>query len=141
MVANAKIQYRASLLSATIDAINRKRTTNQVWQKDAEHGKWGIQDGQLPHVGDAMQLFNRSWNALSPKTVIKCWIKRNCLAEGQVEDLNSTLIGASSTNGVDIDLTSTMVPDQVSTELPMGRHVAAAIQNSLSELNSVCDTP
>ena len=92
-------------------------------------------------MGDAIQLFNGSWNALLPKTIIKCWNKSDCLAEEQVVDLNSTLIGASSTDDVDIDLTSTMYLDQVSTELSIGRRVAAAIQNSLSELNSVGDTP
>ena len=55
--------------------------------------------------------------------------------------LNSTLNGVSSTNDVDIDLTSTMYSDQVSSELPIGKHVAAAIQNSLSELNFLGDTP
>ena len=39
LIANAKIRYRALLLSATIDVINRRQMTNQVWQKDAGHGK------------------------------------------------------------------------------------------------------
>ena len=76
----------------------------------------GIKDGQLPHVGDTIQLFNRPWNLLPPKTIIKWWIKSNYLAEGQVMHLNSTLIGASSINDVDIDLTFPTYPDQVSTE-------------------------
>ena len=54
--------------------------------------------------------------------------------------LNSTLIGASSTNDEDIDFTSSLYQDQVSTELPIGRLVAYAIQNILSELHSMGDT-
>ena len=100
----------------------------------------GSQDGQLPDVGDTTQLFNRSWNELSRKT-IKCWVKSNSVAEVQVMHLNSILIDASSTIGLEIDLTYPIYPDQVLNELPIGRHVTDAIQNILSEMHAMSDTP
>ena len=42
---------------------------------------------------------------------------------------------------MDIDLTYLAYPDQISTEFPIGRHIADAILNSLSEWHSIGDTP
>ncbi len=39
----------------------------------------------MPHVGDAMSLFNEAWSKTKRTTVLKCWIKSECLSEGQVQ--------------------------------------------------------
>ena len=45
LIVNTNMRHRVLLLSATIDVINRRRVTNQVWQKDTRHGKWGYKVG------------------------------------------------------------------------------------------------
>lgn len=37
--------------------------------------KWGLYEGHLPHVADAINLFDEAWRHTSRASDIKCWIK------------------------------------------------------------------
>ena len=39
----------------------------------------------MPHVGDAMDLFNRCWSKTKACTIVRCWIKSECLSYLQVQ--------------------------------------------------------
>ena len=105
LIASAKIRYRSKLLSAILDVLELRRNTNHSFKPKSANGKWGIQDGLLPHVGDAIMLFNSAWSMMSRTEVIKCWMKSDCLGnmhQGQSTNLLSIL---QENNDVDIDLT------------------------------------
>ena len=71
----------------------RKIVENAIAWNSSEHtfpqtshsGKWGLREGHLPHVGDAMELVNEAWGKTKSSTILKCWIKSNCLSESQIE--------------------------------------------------------
>ena len=54
-----------------------------------------------------MEIFNKAWNETQRSTVIKCWIKSQCLGGPQMQNLISTLIGLIRDPDVDIDLAVT----------------------------------
>ena len=64
IMANAKIRYRSALLAATIDILQGHSSSNHGLKMNSRHGKWGLMEGQLPHAGDAMNLFNQSWDLI-----------------------------------------------------------------------------
>ena len=51
---------------------------------NSRHGQWGVSNGYLPHVADAMTMFNKAWSKLLPSTALKCWFKGQCLSMIQV---------------------------------------------------------
>ena len=36
----------------------------------SEQRKWDLHEGHLPHIGEAMTIFNEAWSATSRETVI-----------------------------------------------------------------------
>ena len=52
-------------------------------------GLLGIRDGHLPHVGDAMYMFNEAWSRTSKSTILKCCIKSKYFNEDQVQHAKS----------------------------------------------------
>ena len=105
LIATSKIRYRSSLLSATLDVLQGRRLSNHGIQSTTGRGKWGLEEGQLPHIGDAMKLFNQSWSSISKTSIMKCWIKSECLGTMHVMHLNSMLTSSAEDSTVDIDLT------------------------------------
>ncbi len=75
LIAHAKIRYRSLLLRMSIDVILRRTHENQPFPASSQRGMLGIQHGFLPHVGDAMTIFDEAWAETSRVTVMKCWIK------------------------------------------------------------------
>ena len=104
LIANTKIQYRSILLSATIGVLQRSSEANKNLRLNSGHGKWGLYEGQLHHVGHAIQLFNQSWLSVTRSSAIKCWTKSKFLCNAQVTHLNSLLTSMHRINDVDIDL-------------------------------------
>ena len=86
IIANAKIRYRTILLRAVIDNTIRWNTGEYDFPLNSQHGQWGVNDGYLPNVVDAMTIFNKAWSKFLPSTILKCWSKSQCLSMIQVAE-------------------------------------------------------
>ena len=106
VIANAKIRYRSALLSAVWNVIEKRRTTQEQILNDSGNGRYGIREGQLPHVADAMVLFNNAWSAVSRMAICEFWIKSECLGVQHTQSLQSVIQSLSLDDDVNIDLTS-----------------------------------
>ena len=101
-------------------------------------GKWGLEEGQLPHVADAIKLFNKAWSLTSHQYEIKCWLKCEIIGVNQLNQLRSILNGTLETeNDVDSDLTggnrynsSTSLDDSEIINSSMVKNIEEAIQAS-----------
>ena len=98
-------------------------------RSDSQYGMYGIHEGQLPHVGDAMNLFNEAWGMTRRSTVTKCWVKSMCLPENlriEARELLESILPSESL----IDLTS---PDRlnVSCESVVSNKTSANILNDM----------
>ena len=72
LIAVSKICYITALLEATIDVLQRYNVSDSPFKINSGRGKWGLEEGQLPHMADAMNLFNKAWNLTSCQSVLKC---------------------------------------------------------------------
>ena len=79
LIASAKIRYRTNLLSSILNVMDLQRNTNHSFKENNGNGKWGLQDGIMPHVGDAKMLLDASWKMMARAEIIKCWIRSECL--------------------------------------------------------------
>ena len=105
LIVSAKIRYHFNLLNCTLDVLQMRRATNQTLRTSSRNGKWGLHDGQLPHVGDAIHIFNNALSCMPCTSVMKCWIKSECMGSVQTGQLQSWLDAIQRDNYVDIDLT------------------------------------
>ncbi len=48
IIAHAHICYQSELLSAVLDVIEKRRTTNEQFTSNSGNRKYGIHEGQLP---------------------------------------------------------------------------------------------
>ena len=78
IIAHAKIRYRTILLRAIINNTLRLNSGERNIRITSQHGRRGVADGHLPHVADAIIMFNEAWSKLLPSTVLKCWSKSQC---------------------------------------------------------------
>ena len=93
LIAHGKMRYRSVLLRMVIDVMLELNSSDGApLHPTSEQGKWGLQQGHLPHVGDAMTIFDEAWSATSKETVIKCWIKSQCLPPAYVEKARDILL-------------------------------------------------
>ena len=72
LIAQSKVRYKSMLL--------RKIVENTIAWNSNEYNF-----PQTSHFGDAMELFNQAKGKTKSSTILKCWIKSNCLSEDQVE--------------------------------------------------------
>ena len=79
LIAQSKIRYCSLLLRHTYEIAEKKHSRNHNFKNDSQRGINGLREGQLPHVADAIQLFDYSWNQTAKATILKCWIKSKCL--------------------------------------------------------------
>ena len=56
---------------------------SDVFKDNTERGKWGVREGQLPHIADTMELFDKSWRIISQGSILRSWLKITCLSETQ----------------------------------------------------------
>ena len=56
----------------------------------------------LPHVGDAIMLFDSSWIMMTRSEIIKCWIRSECLEIMHVNQ--NKFIGDQGRNSTDVDI-------------------------------------
>ena len=86
LVAHAKIRYRAILLGQIVDNTITWHSGEHNFPPTSNSGLLGVSDGHLPHVGDAMYMFNEAWSRTSKSTILKCW---KCFNEDQVQHAKS----------------------------------------------------
>ena len=79
LIAQSKIRYCSLLLRHTCEIAEKKRSGNHNFKNDSQRGLYDLIEGQLPHVADAIRLFDDSCNQTTKATVLKCWIKSKCL--------------------------------------------------------------
>ena len=61
-IVQAKIRYRSTLLSAVLNVMETRRDANRQFRSDSVNGNYGIAEGNLPNVADAMSIFNDAWS-------------------------------------------------------------------------------
>ena len=88
-IAATKIRYRSVLLRKTINILLRMRQPDHGFQNSTGNGIYGLQQGQMPHVADAMMLLDQEWNEVSAVSTINCWLKSTCLPEEHVQALKN----------------------------------------------------
>ncbi len=133
LIANAKIRYRSVLLSETINVLQQRRISNSTFPLTSGNGKWGLREGQLPHIGDAIELFNQSWSGVSKTIIIKCWLKSECLGEDHTSNLKQKIELLNSDGDVDIDLTVGRSVTSASIENPVDPDMLRNINDALME--------
>lgn len=65
LIEHEKILINLIYLRKKLHIMQHRRATNQVFRCYMGAGKWGVHEGQQPHLGDAMELFDASWRTLS----------------------------------------------------------------------------
>ena len=130
LIAHSKIRYRSILLRITILVMLRRHAEDSDLPTSSKQGMLGLHDGFLPTVGDAMELLDESWSHTPRSTLIKCWIKSECLPDSHV--LQSTEIIR--------DITSTPFSSQDLISDPISASEAEHIANDLNLIQSL-DTP
>ena len=104
LIGYCKISYRALLLRATIKTVEARKEDQINTPKI--RGFHEIRDGQLPHVRDAMDIFNESWRQTKRATIIKCWMKSECLDEEKAQKCESIFKELQNSEDPFIDLTN-----------------------------------
>ena len=100
LIANGKIRYPSILLRCVILMIEERATGRTNFTEDSGCGKWGMREGQLPHVADAMEMFTESMNALSRNSILRSWKKSQCYYEMHVSEANSIINGITDENEI-----------------------------------------
>eukprot|EP00505_MAST-04D_sp_SCG-Rhode-Island_P003863 Stramenopile-MAST_4_protein_3863 len=63
---------------------------------DPGHGRRGLEDGHPPHVLDALKLITTSWDNITKKAIIRCWLKADILGEGLTRRMEELVGGDDS---------------------------------------------
>ena len=137
VIASAKMRYCSSLLNYAFDILQMRRTTNRTLMNSSGNGKWGLQNRQLHHDGDAIQIFNNAWSCIPCKSAIKCWIKSECIGSVQTGWLQLLLEALQKDSDVDIYLTSPNQSSRISGEIIESEHNFN--KNLAFSLSDVCD--
>eukprot|EP00171_Calliarthron_tuberculosum_P011986 IDg11986t1 len=61
------------------------------FKSNSGRGRWSLREGQLPHVADAISLFDQSWSETGKKGIIKCLLKSTSLDPEHAHTLRHVL--------------------------------------------------
>ncbi len=86
LIAHSKIWYRSLFLQNVVEKTLHRASNEHDFPAHSHSRKFGLRDGQMPHVGDAMDLFNDCSSKTECKTMMKCWMKSKCLSNLQVQE-------------------------------------------------------
>lgn len=85
------------------DNILLRRSGVQNVKDSLSHGQFGLNEGLLPYVADAIQIFNASRESISDVSIKKCELKSDILSaiddqssKNCILELNETEIGLNS---------------------------------------------
>ena len=95
----------------------------------------------MPHVADAMVLFNDAWSAVSRMKICKCWIKSECLGVQHTQSLQSVVQSLTLDDDVDIDLTSSNNLKADGFTNVIDTQTVHSVHNSLSFNRLIADEP
>ena len=126
IIATTKIKYRHLLLRKIIDNLLVRKTGTHNFPSSSSHGKYGLEEGQLSHVADAIRLFDLSWSSITHTTIVKCWLKAVILPEEHVSVLKNTI---RQIQGPVVDLTSP------NTAIDVFEPLSLTIPNPLNEMD------
>ena len=60
LISQYKMRYRSILLQQAEDHNMKWDSGEHHFPPTSNSGKWGVRDGHLPHLGDAMYIFNEA---------------------------------------------------------------------------------
>ena len=144
LIASAKIRYRTRLLIAVFDVMGFQRNTNHCFKETSCNGKWGLQHGMLPHVGDSIMLFDSSWKMMTRSEIIKCWFRSECLGVMHVNQNRFVLDQERNSTDVKIDLTNSNSNPSDNGESVVEEQLARRIQDGITDYRNYandCNTP
>lgn len=78
-MAATEIKFRYLLLQQPIDNIILRQSSFHNFKNSSSRGRFGLNEGLLPHVADAIHVFNVAWKSISKLTITKCWLKAEIL--------------------------------------------------------------
>ncbi len=73
LIAYSKILYRSLLPRQIIENTSLRASGIGQFPENSNHGFWDFVK-VMPRVGDAMPIFNQSWQQTTQKTTLKCWL-------------------------------------------------------------------
>ena len=85
LIAHSKVRYLSLLLLSNINVMLEKKAENRQFPSPSQQGIHGVRDGFLPTVGDAMELYDEACHSTPRSTIIKCFMKSQCLSESHYE--------------------------------------------------------
>lgn len=103
------------------------------------NGRFGLYQGQLPHVSDGIHLSDSSWMNVQRLTILKCWLKELILAQIPVTAINEMI---KELNGVVIDVKYPSIVREVVEEAisdleePLEPHQVAEISRDWTTLQT-----
>ena len=142
LIAHSKVRYRSALLRKSIQIILNRTASNETYPTSNQGRRLGIRHGFLLTVGDAMELYDEAWSNNTRTTVLKCWIKSQCLSETQssycrsiIQDLTSTNVSSQWT-GTDI---SPPISQMEAQEIADNLTVAHALSSPSIDIQELID--
>ncbi len=138
LIFHSNIRYRSVLLRITIEVMMRSNEDTLLVNLSSKRGVRGIEKRCLPHVGDAIKIFEEAWSQTSRATVIKCWMKSTCLLHQhmmtvtcQLRDLCAGSSGADWITVSDAKQIEDINADQITIEDPItvseSEHLSASV--------------
>ena len=71
LIVGCKVCYRSFLLRSVISVVESKLKGNIEFRPDSQRGTYGIRDGHLTHIGNALKFFSEAWSATKNSPLIK----------------------------------------------------------------------
>ncbi len=71
LISQANIRYRSIFLRQICSNVEKKRAGENGFKNNSGRGRWGLREGQLPHVADANNIFNESWSQTGQMSIQK----------------------------------------------------------------------
>ncbi len=103
LISHSKIRYHSLLLRQIVENTLLGACGIGQFPKNSNHGFRRLREGQMPHVGDAMSIFNKTWQYTTQRTTLKCWLMSKCLSDTQVREGNNLLQTVDASGDVDAE--------------------------------------
>ena len=87
LIGHREIRYCSVQLRIIIEVMLQSNLDQLLVQPSSDRGVLGVQEGFLPHVNDAMEIFDKYWSQTSLMTTMKFWIKSTCFPNEQALQL------------------------------------------------------
>jgi len=61
-----------------LDEMSNERAARKAREARAKSGALGVADSRSPHVLDAMQFVKAAFDAVTPASIMRCWLRASC---------------------------------------------------------------